>query len=163
MPLPAGHTIALEDPRSAVANALITELNAVLAAEYDPEFNHFVDGDFLAGQGACFLVARDGDGPVACGAAVPLGDGAAEIKRMWTTPRARGRGLGRALLDALEDWAREQGLTRLVLETGSRQAEAQQLYATAGFESRGPCGDYTETDYNLFFEKTLADMAAEPC
>ena len=122
MRLPAGYSLAAADPRSPEARALMDELNAVLGAQYDPEFNHFVDGDFLAARGAHFLIVRDDEGAVACGAAVPREAGEAEIKRMWTTPRARRKGLGRAILAALEAWARGAGITTLVLETGSRQA-----------------------------------------
>ncbi|WP_237724806.1 GNAT family N-acetyltransferase [Deinococcus alpinitundrae] len=58
----------------------------------------------------------------------------AEIKRMYTQPGARGRKLGRAVLDGLIVWAREHGLGEVVLETGDLQAAAIGLYESAGFK-----------------------------
>ncbi|GAA4014378.1 GNAT family N-acetyltransferase [Deinococcus rubellus] len=58
----------------------------------------------------------------------------AEIKRMYTQPGARGRKLGRAMLDGLIIWAREHGLEQVVLETGDLQMAAIGLYESAGFE-----------------------------
>lgn len=83
---------------------------------------------------AVFLVAYDEDGaPVGCGGLRRRDETAAEIKRMYVRPAARGRGTGRALLAALEDHARRLGVTVMHLETGDRQAEAIALYEAAGY------------------------------
>jgi GNAT superfamily N-acetyltransferase len=74
---------------------------------------------------AVVLVARDAGGEaVGCGALRPLGDGVAEIKRMYVVPAARGRGLSKLVLAGLEAAARDRGWTTLRLETGPRQPEA---------------------------------------
>jgi GNAT superfamily N-acetyltransferase len=85
------------------------------------------------------LVAFDGDDPVACGAVRVIGPGVAEIKRMYVAPRARGRGLGRALLRALERGAAELGCRTVRLDTMAAMGEAGALYRSAGYE---PIADY---------------------
>ena len=57
----------------------------------------------------------------------------AEIKRMYVVPEARGRGLGRRLLEALEETARELGYARIRLDTGARQPHARAMYEAAGY------------------------------
>ena len=69
--------------------------------------------------------------------------GVAEIKRMYVDPSARGRGVGRQILDALEAEARRLGARRIVLETGPRQPEAIALYARAGFAEIPLFGEYS--------------------
>jgi GNAT superfamily N-acetyltransferase len=107
-------------------------------------------------------VARDGDGTaLGCGALRALGDGVAEVKRMYVVPAARGRGVSRAVLGALEDAARERGWTTLRLETGPRQPEAIGLYVSAGYGPIQAFGAYAgdpAAEESLFFERVL-----DPC
>jgi GNAT superfamily N-acetyltransferase len=105
------------------------------------------------------LVARDEDGtPLGCGALRDLGDGVAEVKRMYVLPAARGRGVSKAVLAALEDAARERGWTTLRLETGPRQPEAIGLYTSAGYRPIDAFGAYVgdpDAEDSLFFERSL--------
>lgn len=105
------------------------------------------------------LLARDDDGaPLGCGALRSLGDGAAEVKRMYVVPAARGRGVGRTVLAGLEAAARERGWTTLRLETGPLQPEAVALYTAAGYRPIGAFGAYgrdPDAERSLFFERTL--------
>jgi GNAT superfamily N-acetyltransferase len=105
------------------------------------------------------LVARDEDGtPLGCGALRELGDGVAEVKRMFVVPAARGRGVSKAVLGALEDAARERGWTTLRLETGPRQPEAVALYTGAGYDPIGAFGAYVgdpDAVDSLFFGRPL--------
>jgi GNAT superfamily N-acetyltransferase len=78
-----------------------------------------------------------------------------EIKRMYVVPDARGRGLSRAMLAALEQRAVTFGATRLVLETGLRQPEAIRLYETSGYEPIDGFGHYKDAPLSLSFAKTL--------
>ena len=82
-------------------------------------------------------------------------DGWAEIKRMFVSPAARGRKVGRLLLERLEAIARQKGITALRLETGIRQPEALALYRSAGFQEIEPFGDYRPDPLSLFMEKTI--------
>jgi GNAT superfamily N-acetyltransferase len=138
--------------------ALIAELNVELALRYpEPGANHFrLDPDEVAaGRGALLLACVDG-APVGCGAVRLLDADTAEIKRMYTRPAARGRGVGRALLAALEAEARTLGARRLVLETGTRQHEALALYESHGFVRIPPFGEYiASADTSVCMERGL--------
>jgi GNAT superfamily N-acetyltransferase len=105
------------------------------------------------------LVARDDDGTaLGCGALRVLGDGVAEVKRMYVAPAARGRGVAKAVLAGLEEAARERGWTTLRLETGPRQPEAIGLYSQAGYrpiEAFGAYVDAPDAEDSLFFERFL--------
>jgi GNAT superfamily N-acetyltransferase len=103
-----------------------------------------------------FLVLREDDGrAIGCGGIARFDAARGEVKRMYVVPEARGRGLGRRLLEELEAQARELGYTSVVLETGDRQPEALGLYASAGFE-RIPCyPPYDSRALSLCFEKRL--------
>jgi GNAT superfamily N-acetyltransferase len=83
-------------------------------------------------HGAFIVGWRDGE-PVCCGGLKRLPDGACEIKRMYVAPPARGQGVARALLHALEDLARDLGYTVARLDTGPRQPHAQRLYESEGY------------------------------
>jgi len=138
---------------SPVAVALIQALNSELAARYpEPGATHFrLDPDEVAPGAGVFVVARIGGRAVGCGAlrclrepalVRELGEAVGELKRMYVAPEMRGHGIGRALLARLEDEARALGLTRLVLETGTRQAEALALYRSAGYVAIPAYGEY---------------------
>ena len=105
------------------------------------------------------LLARDDDGAaVGCGALRALGDGAAELKRMYVVPSARGAGVAKAVLATLERIAVERGWTTLRLETGPRQPEAVALYRGAGYRPTEPFGAYAGDPAaadSLFFERKL--------
>jgi DNA-binding MarR family transcriptional regulator len=106
------------------------------------------------------LVAQLGAEPVGCGALKFGADGVCEIKRMWVAETARGTGLGRRLLEALEVRAAEQGARVLRLETNRALTEAITLYRTAGFTEVAPFND--ETYAHHWFEKIVAPTAGEP-
>lgn len=105
-----------------------------------------------------FLVAWLGGEPVGCGAVRPLvtGEaGVAEIKRMYTVPAARRRGVSRALLSALETAAAQLGYRRLQLETGLRQPEAIALYEAAGWDRIARYGEYAADPHSVCFAKDV--------
>jgi GNAT superfamily N-acetyltransferase len=74
---------------------------------------------------------------------------------MYVAPAARGRGLSRLVLAALEDEARELGYSFLRLETGDRQPEAIKLYASAGYEPIARYGPFVDDPRSVCFEKRL--------
>ena len=84
-------------------------------------------------QGAFWVARRSGDavGGVGLRAVAPA---VGEVRRLWVDPGARGRGVGRALMAALEKEAAHRGLTSLQLATGDRQPEAVALYDATGWE-----------------------------
>jgi putative acetyltransferase len=138
---------------------LIGELDDVLNAAYEPHQRHGLAIAQLFEPHVRFFVARLDDDAVACGG-IALFEGYAEVKRMYTRPQARGRGVAKTLLRRLEDEARASGKTMLRLETGHYQVEAVGLYRRAGFISCGPFGHYAQMpardiETSLFFEKAL--------
>ena len=80
----------------------------------------------------------------------------AEIKRMFVSPEARGRSLGRKLLQKLEAIAIEHRAALLRLETGVKQFEALALYRSAGFLEIGPFGSYRPDPCSVFMEKRIS-------
>ncbi|MFF3751501.1 GNAT family N-acetyltransferase [Streptomyces sp. NPDC002018] len=89
-------------------------------------------------------------------------DGDAEIKRMYVIPEARGRGLSRLVLSALEDDARAAGRTRMVLETGTKQPEAISLYTSSGYEPCAKFGLYRFDELSRCYAKPLTASPTVP-
>ena len=137
--------------------ALTSAQQAELRALYDGDLEPGVKPS--AADVAVVLVARDDDGtPIGCGALRPLEPGAAELKRMYVVPAARGRGVSRLVPAGLEAQARDRGWTTLRLETGPRQLQAIGLYTRAGYAPTVAFGHYLGADaaHSLFFARTLA-------
>ncbi|KIN72835.1 GNAT family N-acetyltransferase [Sulfitobacter guttiformis] len=80
-----------------------------------------------------------------------------EIKRMYVTPRARGNGIARKLLEVLLDQARKDGFSRVQLDTSKNLVPARALYASMGLSERGPYGDIPAIalPHLVFFEASL--------
>lgn len=109
----------------------------------------------LPGWFHALLIARNDDGELIGSAAIKhLPDGAAELKRLYVRPAARGTGLGKRLATAAVDRARELGYTVMRLDTLPRMEAARGIYASLGFK---PCEPYVEHPIAgvLFFELQL--------
>ncbi len=104
-----------------------------------------------------FVVTRIDGEAVGCGALKPFdaAAGIAEVKRMYTAPAARRRGVSRAVLGHLEARAVELGYRRLVLETGTEQPEALALYEGSGWDRITPYGRYKDAPSSVCFGKDL--------
>jgi GNAT superfamily N-acetyltransferase len=119
------------------AVTLIDEVQQVYVALYGGHDSTRTSPEEFAPPSGLFLVGYADGEPVACGgwrAHDRTGQGDVELKRMYVTPRARGRGHARALLAELESTARTAGRRRMVLETGTKQPEALALYRSSGYE-----------------------------
>ncbi|WP_419805839.1 GNAT family N-acetyltransferase [Terriglobus sp.] len=95
---------------------------------------------------ACLLLAFAGEQIVGCAAVTQLKspNDAVEMKRLYVLPEARGRGAGRALIQACATWARERGARELLLDTlPDAMPEAVRLYRSLGFE---PTARYNENE-----------------
>jgi putative acetyltransferase len=75
---------------------------------------------------------------------------------MYVAPAARGRRVGRLILDRLLEHARGKGIAVLRLETGDKQMEALSLYRSVGFANRGPFADYPDNESSIYMELRLA-------
>jgi putative acetyltransferase len=149
-------TIALESPDQSEVIALIAELDAYQDTLYPPESRHALDLASLKQANVLFVVARDEAArAVGCGAVV-LTPAFGELKRMYVSPRCRGQGIARKLLLALESESVSAGCKLLKLETGPFQPEALGLYASFGYERRGPFGEYTNDPLSVFMQKRIA-------
>jgi putative acetyltransferase len=148
--------ISRESPRQDDVIALIRQSDALMNALYPAESNHLVDIESLAQPNVQFFVAREGGRALGCGAFVLAGDGRAEMKRVFVDPAARGKGVARAIMQALEREAASLGVTLMQLETGIRQPEAIALYRKFGYVERAPFGAYQPDPLSLFMEKRLA-------
>jgi ribosomal protein S18 acetylase RimI-like enzyme len=124
---------------SALARGLLDRYYSELAARFPGGAGAFElaniaapTTEFAPPQGV-FLIARLDGRAVGCGAVRTLGAGHAEIKRMWVDPAARGLGVGRGLLGALEGAAVERGFRSVRLDTAAYLVEALALYLSAGY------------------------------
>jgi putative acetyltransferase len=148
--------ISIENPDQPDIHALLSASDLYMAALYPAESNHLLDVKSLQAPEVTFIAARLNGKAVGCGAIVRSAQGWAEIKRMFVSPEARGRSLGKLLLQELETIAAASGVRLLRLETGIRQPEALALYRSAGFAEIGPFGSYRPDPLSLFMEKSLA-------
>jgi GNAT superfamily N-acetyltransferase len=109
--------------------------------------------DFVEPRGI-FLLAQVAGEPVACGGIRYLEEGVAEIRRMYTVPAARGRGLAYAVLGELERYAVRFGYRAIRLETGWLQPEAIAVYGRAGYTRIPAYGEFSDED-SICMEKVL--------
>ena len=101
------------------------------------------------------IVAYEDGIPAGCGAIRAFSPEAMEVKRMYVLPDRRGLGIASAILTALEEWAKELGYQKTVLETGKRQPEAIALYKNRGYSVTPNYGKYVGVDNSVCFEKSL--------
>src|SRR3954469_11054235 len=131
----------------------VEELNRRGERGYDPKAGISADPHELRPPQGVLLVASRREQPIGCGAVKLHRDAPAEIKRMWIAPEARGLGLGRRLLGALEAWATENGAMVLHMETNRVLHPAVPLYRSAGYEEVPAFNDEPFAD--LWLEKRV--------
>lgn len=149
--------IAAEPVNQPEVLALIEQLDAYQKPLYPAESHHGINVAALSQPHVVFAVARDPSGQaVACGAIV-LEPAYGEIKRMFTLPSHRGKGIARSLVQWLEARAQARGCHLFMLETGYLQPEAIALYERLGYSRRGPFGPYMEDPHSVFMHKSVAD------
>ncbi len=150
-------TAADRPPAAGLVAAMIDEMEPLYGRIDVPGAPTATPTEMSPPTGA-FLLGYDGARPVCCGGVKGLPDGACEIKRMYVVPDARGRGVARLLLAALEDAARELGYQVARLDTGPAQPHARHLYESAGYR---PIGNFNANPFASFWgEKALAGDAA---
>ncbi|MEU9823856.1 GNAT family N-acetyltransferase [Micromonospora chersina] len=140
------------------SQALIRAALADLGARYGGSGDETpVDAAEFEPPAGTFLVAYLDGQPVGCGGWRSHGDDGetAELKRMYTAPAARGRGVARAVLAAVEHSARDQGRKRIILECGDKQPEAIAMYTSAGYERIPNFGFYQDAPGCLSFGRPL--------
>ena len=101
------------------------------------------------------VVLYENEKPIGCGAIKEFDATAMEVKRMYTSPESRGKGVATKILSELEKWTKELSYDRCVLETGKRQPEAIQLYTKSGYKIVPNYGPYKGVSNSICFEKRL--------
>lgn len=144
-PLPFG------DP---VAQALLERVQQEYVLRYGgPDETPVDPAEFAPPQGLFLAAYGEGGLVLGCGGWRAHGDGAAEIKRMYVVPEARGQGVARAVLAELERTAAVAGRPRLELFTGTAQPEAIALYVSAGYRPVPGFGPYMHETEARYFGK----------
>ena len=101
------------------------------------------------------VMAYLNDKPVGCGAIKEYTPDTMEVKRMYTLPENRGKGIATKILIELENWTRELSYSKCILETGKKMPEAIALYKKKGYKLIPNYGQYTEVENSLCFEKEI--------
>jgi GNAT superfamily N-acetyltransferase/DNA-binding MarR family transcriptional regulator len=129
------------------------ELDRRFDSGFDPAASLPADDRELVPPRGGFLVATIDGEPVACGAVKTIARGVGSLKRMWVADRVRGLGIGRRMLEALEDQARALRLTTVQLETNRALEEAIRMYRASGYREVPRFNADPYADH--WFEKSL--------
>jgi GNAT superfamily N-acetyltransferase len=158
---------AVEVRRVRFTDQLVEPLLAGLTFEYDSRYGENNEmsragADHFEPPSGLFIVVIDGPVTVAGGGFRRHDDSTCEVKRMWTHPGYRRRGLAGRVLTALEEAAAEAGYRRLILETGPRQPEAEAFYAGRGYERIDVYGHYPEARaFGVDLPRTVGTLGEE--
>ena len=149
-------TLRVDPAHPAEARELLEASHALMEELFPSQSNHYLSTDALCADNIRFFVARDGEDVLGCGA-LALKDDYAEVKSMFTTPNARGRGVADMILSQLTAVATAQGMACMRLETGNTLEAAHRLYERHGFRPRGPYQAVPPVaeGHLLFFEMEL--------
>lgn len=140
---------------SPVAQQLIGAVQQEYVVRYGSPDTTPVDAREFAPPDGRFVVGYLDTQAVAMGGVRRIAADTVEIKRMYVSPVARGRGFSRVVLAHLESLACDLGATRVLLETGQAQPEAMRLYETSGYERIEGFGHYKCEPDAVSYGKTL--------
>lgn len=147
-------TFQRTDSSDAAFLALVRQLDAGLAVR-NGEQNSFFAQYNKTDAIRHVIVAFDNDIAVGCGAIKAFDENAMEIKRMYTLPAYRGKGIAAQVVNALEEWTAALGYKKCVLETGTMLPEAIALYTKCGYTVIPNYGQYAGIESSVCFEKTV--------
>ena len=142
------------DPRNRDFVELVRLLDIELT-ERDGKDHAFYDQFNKIDNITSVVVAYDNDKPVGCGAIKEYDAVTMEVKRMYTAPGNRGKGVATLVLAELERWAAELSYHKCILETGKKQPEAIALYKKNGYAIIPNYGQYAQVDNSVCFEKVI--------
>jgi putative acetyltransferase len=146
--------IDFADPAEPSVRILIEALDQYMIPLYPAESNHLLDIETLRKPAMRFFAAWVNGEVMGCGGCWLHSD-YAEVKRVYVSPKARGLGLAKQLMERIEAEAVVSGMSIARLETGIHQPEALGLYRRLGYADRGPFGEYGEDPNSVFMEKRL--------
>ena len=163
-------TVSIEPPRQAEVLDLLQQSDDLAFSLYPADSCYLLDITELEADNVAVFVARGagdragggdnavvGDVAVAGIAALVIrADNSAELKRLFVSPTARGRGVADTILQTLEGHAATSGVEVLQLETGPLQPAAIALYLKRGYRHIPRFGPYVDDELSVCMEKTLA-------
>lgn len=147
-------TVRRTDSGNADFQSLVKLLDETLAEHNGEEHDFFHQFNKIDTIKNC-IVAYVDHIPAACGAFKPFSEETVEIKRMFTDPKFRKKGLGSAVVRELEIWAKELGFKKAVLETSQELHNAVSVYEKSGFYKIPNYGQYIGVDSSVCYEKAL--------
>ncbi|WP_137906175.1 GNAT family N-acetyltransferase [Chryseobacterium sp. 2VB] len=133
---------------------LVKSLDATLSEHNGENDDFFAQFNTIDTIKNCIVVYID-DIPAACGAFKPFSEDTVEIKRMFTHPEFRKKGLGSAIVKELENWAAELNFKKAVLETSRDLKNAISVYEKSGFNRIPNYGQYIGVEQSVCYEKAL--------
>jgi len=135
-------------------NALVKLLDTELA-ELDGDEHVFYAQLNKTDKIKTVIVAYENDKPISCGAIREYSPSITEVKRMYTLPENRSKGIATRVLNELEKWAFELSYQKCILETGWRQPDAIRLYEKNGYKRISNYGKYAGIENSVCFEKEI--------
>lgn len=133
---------------------LVKHLDADLAERNGQDHSFYAQFNKIDKIKYVVVAYEDGE-PVGCGAIKEYAPHTMEVKRMYTSPASRGKGIASRVLIELEQWASELSYGKCILETGKKQPEAIRLYKKNGYKAIPNYGQYAEVENSMCFEKFI--------
>lgn len=133
---------------------LVQELDIDLAIRDGEDHAFFAQFNKIAAI-KYVVVAYENNIAVGCGAIKEYAEEVMEVKRMYVSPEKRGRGIASLVLHELENWTKELGYKKCILETGEKQPEAIGLYKKNNYAVIPNYGQYAGVESSVCFEKIL--------
>jgi putative acetyltransferase len=133
---------------------LITLLDGELHGHYGEVKSEYDRYNQISNLNTVVIAYRD-QNPAGCGCFKKINDTTVEIKRMFVKPNARGQGIASAILNELELWAKEDGFSHVILETGNKQLAAITLYQKSGYVIIPNYGQYSGMESSICMKKEL--------
>lgn len=133
---------------------LVVELDRDLAIRDGEDHAFFAQFNKIAAIRHVIIIYENNE-PVGCGAIKEYEECVMEVKRMYVPLEKRGKGIASIVLAELEEWSKELGYGKCILETGYKQPEAIRLYEKNHYDVIPNYGQYAGVDSSVCFEKTL--------
>jgi len=147
--------VARETPDQPEVLVFLGKADDRSALLYPAESRHGLSLSALLSADIRFFVARQDGRALGCVGYLLLPDQAAEMKRLFVDPTARGQGVGGAIVQAVEHAAAGEGVRTLFLETGVKSLEALRLYKRLGYIECEPFATYRYDPLSVFMTKPL--------
>lgn len=147
-------TIKRTDSSNKDFQNLVQLLDADLAIRNGEDHSFYDQFNKIDAIKNCIVIYVD-EIPAACGAFKKFDEETVEIKRMYTNPDFRKKGLATTIVKELEFWAKEFNYTKAVLESSLEQNEALSVYEKSGYTRIPNYGQYIGIDKSVCYEKVL--------